>query len=169
LSKEQSFLDQINQHRGILYKIARIYVDDPDDREDLVQEMTYQVWRSYDSFKSQSLFSTYLYRICLNTAILSFKKEKRRSSTEQSFFLESENVLKDEENKKELQLSQIYNAFKYLTDIEKAILFQYLEGLPQSDISKNLGLSEVNVRVRFHRIKEKIKSIIAKTEEYENG
>lgn len=168
MSKEQSFLDQINQHRGILYKIARIYVDDPEDRADLIQEMTYQVWRSYDSFKSQSLFSTYLYRICLNTAILSFKKEKRRMTTEEFFYIEAEHVIQDDENSKEIQLSKIYRAFKHLTEIEKAILFQYLEGLPQSDISKNLGLSEVNVRVRFHRIKEKIKSIISKTEENEN-
>jgi RNA polymerase sigma-70 factor (ECF subfamily) len=74
---EQEFLQLINNNRAIIYKIARIYMDDPEDIADLYQEMVLQLWISYPNFKGESAFSTWMYRVCLNTALTFFKKKKR--------------------------------------------------------------------------------------------
>ncbi|WP_042722481.1 sigma factor, partial [Flavobacterium sp. B17] len=79
-STEQEFLDQIEKHKGIIFKISKMYMDDKDDRDDLFQEITYQVWKAYPNFRGQSEFSTWLYRVALNTAIIFLKNEKKEAS-----------------------------------------------------------------------------------------
>lgn len=76
---EKEFLDRIEKHKGILFKISKMYVDDVQDREDLFQEITFQVWKAYPKFRGESEFSTWLYRIALNTAMVFLKSEKKRS------------------------------------------------------------------------------------------
>ena len=75
---EQEFLMQINEHKGILYKVSRMYFDQLEDQQDLFQEIILQLWKSLSSFKGDSQFSSWMYRVALNTAIVFFKKEKRK-------------------------------------------------------------------------------------------
>lgn len=75
-SSEQDFLEKIEKHKGIIFKISKMYMHEKEDRDDLFQEITYQVWKAYPSFRGQSEFSTWLYRIALNTAIIFLKSEK---------------------------------------------------------------------------------------------
>src|SRR5690349_10706367 len=77
---DSAFLNIVNQNLGIAHKIARVYFDDPASREDAIQEMMYQLWRSFPSFDHRSKFSTWMYRVCLNTALTHFAKAKRSSS-----------------------------------------------------------------------------------------
>src|SRR4051794_40631016 len=74
---DKTFLSQINGNLGIAHKVARIYFDDDVAREDVIQEMMYQLWRSFPSFDNRSKFSTWMYRVCLNTALTHFAKSKR--------------------------------------------------------------------------------------------
>ena len=67
---EQEFLHKIAQHKGILYKVSRMYFEDATDREDLVQEIILQLWKSLKSFQGKSQFSSWMYRVALNTAIV---------------------------------------------------------------------------------------------------
>nr|WP_317125923.1 RNA polymerase sigma factor [Chryseobacterium bernardetii] len=76
---ETAFLQLVNQHKGILYKASRIYADSIEDREDLQQEILIQLWKSYQNFKGNSEFSTWMYRVAINTAITYLKKEKQRT------------------------------------------------------------------------------------------
>ena len=78
-SLEQEFIRKIEQHKGILFKISKMYMTEKDDRDDLFQEITYQLWKAFPGFRGESEFSTWLYRIALNTAIIFLKSEKRRS------------------------------------------------------------------------------------------
>jgi RNA polymerase sigma-70 factor (ECF subfamily) len=82
-NKETQFLQLIEENKGILFKISKIYQDDPDDRNDLLQEMTLQLWLAFGSFRGDSKFSSWMYRVALNTAIVFFKKQKRRPDSEQ--------------------------------------------------------------------------------------
>ncbi|WP_437918662.1 RNA polymerase sigma factor [Sphingobacterium sp. LRF_L2] len=75
--KEKQFLKLITSHKGILHKVGRIYMDTISDREDLHQEIIIQLWKSYESFKGDSEFSSWMYRVAVNTAISYYKKEKR--------------------------------------------------------------------------------------------
>ena len=77
--KQQKFLNLIEDHKGILYKVSRMYMDNSEDQNDLIQEIVFQLWKSYERFEGNSQFSTWMYRVSLNTALTYFKKEKKTS------------------------------------------------------------------------------------------
>lgn len=158
---QEEFLTRINLQRGILHKISRMYADTPEDREDLKQEIVLQLWKSYAAFKGNSQFSSWMYRVALNTAILYLKKEKRRVHTVEL----AENFQKPsiETNSSE-RLSIFYAACKQLSQIEKAIVFLYMEGLSHKEIGENLTISEGNARVKLNRTKNKLQEIIKNKE-----
>ncbi|WP_410880088.1 RNA polymerase sigma factor [Myroides sp. DW712] len=158
---EKEFLERINEHKGILYKIAKLYMDTAADQEDLHQEMICQLWKSYHTFQGNSQFSTWMYRVCLNTAITFFKKDSQITKT--TFRLgEEEHQLKSEESNEEIeqQLHYLYKAIHELNDVEKALIFLYLEGFSHLEIGSNLGISEGNARVKLNRTKNKLQEII---------
>lgn len=156
---EQEFLALINQHKGILYKVSRMYFDKLEDQQDLFQEIILQLWKSFDSFKGNSEFSSWMYRVALNTAIVFFKKEKRKSA---KFAVIKIEPIANEgyNNEKDQQLVHFYEAIKELNKIEKALILQFIEGFSGKKIAENLGLSEVNVRVKLNRTKNKLQEII---------
>ncbi|WP_428223691.1 RNA polymerase sigma factor [Flavobacterium sp.] len=157
--KEQEFLARIENHKGILHKVSKMYMDNPDDQQDLFQEIIYQLWKAYDSFKGESQFSTWMYRVAINTAIVFLKKEKRKVDTHE---IASENIKDEDEDSlvKESQLDHFYRAVQKLDKIDKAIIFYQLEGYSHKEIGENLGISEGNARVKLNRAKEKLKEII---------
>lgn len=159
--KEQEFLARIQTHKGILYKIAKMYMDNRDDQDDLFQEMICQLWKSYDSFRGDSQFSTWMYRVAVNTAIASFKKEKKKPD---KFEITTNNIGEHDEDSglQELQIDHFYKALHKLDKIEKALVFYHLEGYSHIEIGSNLGISEGNARVKLSRAKTKLKEIIQK-------
>lgn len=162
---EQEFLRAIELHKGILYKVSRMYFDKLEDQQDLFQEIILQLWKSLDSFKGNSEFSSWMYRVALNTAIVFFKKEKRKQD---NFTIIKNEPIDNEvfDSEKDQQLVHFYKAVKQLTKIEKAIIILLIEGYSGKKIAENLGLSEVNVRVKIKRTKNKLQEII-KTQGYE--
>jgi RNA polymerase sigma factor (sigma-70 family) len=161
-SKQTRFLQLIEENKGILFKICKIYQDDADDRNDLLQEMTLQLWLVFDSFRGESKFSSWMYRVALNTAIVFFKKQKRRPDDQPllyDFDREEEVSLSGE---KEEQLAIFYRAVQQLGKVEKALIYLYMEDQPYADIASHLGITELNVRVRLNRLKNKLKDIIKK-------
>ncbi|MET0946609.1 MAG: RNA polymerase sigma factor [Flavobacterium sp.] len=157
--KEQEFLNRIENHKGILYKVSKMYMDNHDDQQDLFQEIVCQLWKSYDSFRNESQFSTWMYRVAVNTAIVFLRKEKRKVD---KYEIASENIKDDEGDShiKESQLDHFYKAVQKLEKIDKAIIFYQLEGFSHKEIGENLGISEGNARVKLNRAKEKLKEII---------
>lgn len=157
--KEQEFLTRIEKHKGILYKVSKMYMDNHDDQQDLFQEIVCQLWKSYDTFRNESQFSTWMYRVSVNTAIVFLKKEKRKID---KYEIASENIKDDEGDSaiKESQLEHFYKAVQKLEKIDKAIIFYQLEGFSHKEIGENLGISEGNARVKLNRAKEKLKEII---------
>ncbi|WP_428230925.1 RNA polymerase sigma factor [Flavobacterium sp.] len=157
--KEQEFLKRIESHKGILYKVSKMYMDNPYDQQDLFQEIVCQLWKSYDSFRNESQFSTWMYRVAVNTAIVFLKKEKRKVD---KYEIASENIKDDEGDShiKESQIDHFYKAVQKLEKIDKAIIFYQLEGFSHKEIGENLGISEGNARVKLNRAKEKLKEII---------
>ena len=136
-------------------------MDNRDDQDDLFQEMVCQLWKSYDSFRGESQFSTWMYRVAVNTAIAFFKKEKKKPDR---YEITTHNVREPENDSvlQELQLEHFYNALHKLDKIEKALVFYHLEGYSHIEIGRNLGISEGNARVKLSRAKNKLKEIIEK-------
>ena len=161
-SVQQEFLHKIEKHKGIIFKISKMYMDHNDDREDLFQEITYQVWKAYSGFRGESEFSTWLYRIALNTAIVFLKSEKKRSFINNEDFTEYKIIEDDYDVEKEEKLSAMYKAINQLNPIDKAFIFYYLEDFSGKEIADQMGISEGNVRVKMNRAKSKLKDILNK-------
>ena len=159
-TKETQFLQLIGENKGILYKICKIYQDDPEDRDDLLQEMILQLWRAFDSFRGDSKFSSWMYRVALNTAIVFFKKQKRRPDDQPmpAHFDHADDLSAAEEQEEKLAI--FYKAVKHLSKVEKALIYLYMEDQPYDDIAATLGITPLNVRVRLNRVKNKLKDII---------
>ncbi|WP_336691174.1 MULTISPECIES: RNA polymerase sigma factor [unclassified Chryseobacterium] len=159
-SLEQDFLREIEKHKGIIFKISKMYMDEKEDRDDLFQEITYQVWKAYAKFKGESEFSTWLYRIALNTAIIFLKNEKRRSFIGNEDFSEYKIIQEEFDHEKEEKLNAMYKAIHQLNPIDKAFIFYYLEDFSGKQIAEQMGISEGNVRVKMSRAKNKLKDIL---------
>lgn len=158
---EKEFLEKIEKHKGVVFKISKMYMDNFDDQNDLYQEIIYQSWKSYPSFQGKSDFSTWLYRTALNTAIVFLKTEKKRS------FIQNEevgNMVVKQENYNDTDdqnMKMMYSAIQELGPIDKALIFYFLEDFSGKYIAEQMGISEVNVRVKLNRAKIKLKEIIS--------
>nr|WP_067063038.1 sigma-70 family RNA polymerase sigma factor [Mucilaginibacter sp. L294] len=159
-NNEARFIQLIEEHKAMLFKICRIYQDDEADRDDLMQEMILQLWVAFGSFQGKSKFSTWMYRVALNTAILFFRKQKRRPDSEQLPDKLDHLQAEATDTEKDEQLTLFYKAIQRLNKVEKALIFLYMEDQPYEDIALNLGISQINVRVRLNRTKNKLKEIV---------
>jgi len=162
LSKKESFITAIKNNEGIIYKIALLYTNNVHDKNDLVQEIIYQLWKSFNSFDGRSSLSTWMYRVAMNVAIYHFKSLKRKVLTvplvgKNLNFQESSDNSNFEE-KLNIFRKQIEN----LNLLEKGIVVLYLENKSYEEISQITGISESNVGTRLNRIKEKLKNQIIK-------
>ena len=154
---KQAFLQLIQQNKGIIFKISNAYCQNKNDREDLAQEIIYQLWKSGHRFNDAYKFTTWMYRVALNVAI-SFYRNKKRSSHIVSFDqspdmaeLPDENKIKDENI---LLLQQFISELK---ELDKALMILYLETRPYSEIAEILGITETNVATKISRIKNTLK------------
>lgn len=159
-SLEQSFVTQLKQNQNIIHKVCRLYTDGDDAHKDLFQEITIQLWKAFPKFRGESKFSTWAYRVSLNTAITLYRKSTRSVQTvnydSKEYFISQEDYNYEEEEK----LKLMYKAVYQLNDIEKALIFLYLEDKDYTEISETLGISEVNARVKMNRVKGKLKKIL---------
>ncbi|SDS61095.1 RNA polymerase sigma-70 factor, ECF subfamily [Formosa sp. Hel1_31_208] len=157
---EHSFVELLEKHQNIVHKVCRLYTNNQDAHNDLFQEITIQLWKAYPKFRGDAKFSTWMYRVGLNTAITLYRKSKRTIKTQEfesvSFKIKSE----DYDDTQEQQLKLLYTAVHQLNDIEKALVLLYLEDKNYSEISETLGISEVNARVKMNRVKKKLKTVL---------
>ena len=158
---ETIFLSLINQHKAIIHKVSKMYMNDAEEQRDLFQEIVMQLWKAYPSFKGNSKFSTWMYRVALNTALIYFKKDSRK--VDKTPLSDNIDIIDNNESElKEEKLAYLYKAVQELSAVEKALIFLFLENQSHKEIAENLGLSEVNARVKLSRTKEKLQFIIKK-------
>ncbi len=157
---KEEFLRNITVNQGIIHKVTRIYCDNVDDRKDLFQEILIQLWKSYGTFKEQSKFSTWMYRVAINTAITAFKRGSRKTAN--ALFVRDIPSIADDEYDYELEenLTLLHTAIGQLTGIEKSIILLYLEDKSYEEIAEITGITQNYVRVKMNRIKKKLESLI---------
>jgi RNA polymerase sigma-70 factor (ECF subfamily) len=149
---KQAFLRLVKQHGGLMQKVVRLYVDDADDRQDMLQEILLQAWRSYPSFRGNSQFSTWLYRVSLNTVLTALRKNKRKPETtslEVAAQLESG-------TKEHTEKEWLYKTIRQLPEIDRVIISLHLDGYPNEEIADITGMQKGNVALKLHRIKKKL-------------
>ncbi|MBS0031334.1 RNA polymerase sigma factor [Chitinophaga sp. 22321] len=153
---QQAFLVSIQQHQGILHKLCRLYRDSPEDREDLFQEMIYQLWKSYPTFSGNAKISTWMYRIALNTALAGFRKR----SIPVTYTDTLPDLPATTDHNTTIQQDRLFAALSQLSDAEKAIIALYLEDMSYQEIAGIIGIEENYVGVKINRIKNKLKNIL---------
>ncbi|WP_295794790.1 RNA polymerase sigma factor [Mucilaginibacter sp.] len=161
---EDKFVEDINQNIGIIHKICNIYFIDADDRKDACQEILYQLWRSHPGFRGGSKFSTWMYKVALNTAITYSKKGSREVPTDMQTGNWEQLSAGNEQQHVNERMALLYAAINTLSVADKAITLLYLEDNSYDEIAEITGLTKTNVSVRLVRIKkalkEKLKNII---------
>lgn len=155
MSKEQRFTTLIKEHEGILFKVTRIYTASTEDQKDLYQEVVFQLWKGFDSFRGDAKASTWMYRVALNTAFTFLRKDKRKG---QAVALDSINLTYEPHDPiLEERLKQLYAQIQLLSDVEKGIMLLLLEGKKYEEIASITGFSRSKVATRISRIKQKLK------------
>jgi len=161
MQNTDAFVALIKEHQGLIYKVTKLYTNSKEDAEDLYQDIVYQLWKSLGTFRNESKISTWIYRIALNASITHLRKEKRKGSQ----LAVTEELLNKEDTKDNLQEEQfetMYAYLKKLNEVEKGIIFLYLEGKSYDEIAAITGFTASNVGTRLSRIKQKISADIKK-------
>jgi RNA polymerase sigma factor (sigma-70 family) len=154
---EISFLDQVKENQGIIYKLVGLYAADGEEKKDLYQEVLLQAWKSWPSFRGDSKFSTWLYRICLNTILTQQRKLQkinyRDSLEELAPAVESDALLKEDVNR-------LRAAVRLLAETDRAIIAMHLDGYDNAEIADITGISAAYVAVKLHRIKQQLANFL---------
>ncbi|PIF00528.1 MAG: RNA polymerase subunit sigma-70 [Maribacter sp.] len=157
---EHQFVTELGDNQNIVHKVCALYTNDRHSHNDLFQEITIQLWKAYPKFRGESKFSTWMYRVALNTAITLYRKSKRSIQTQDYDSVIYKITANEYNPQEEEQLKLMYAAVKQLGDIEKALVFLYLEDKGYREIAETLGITEVNARVKMNRIKRKLRAIL---------
>jgi RNA polymerase sigma-70 factor (ECF subfamily) len=156
--QKQHFQNIIEQHKGILHKVARAYCPNEDDRQDLIQEMMIQVWLSIHRYNNQFKISTWFYRISLNVAISFYRKNTTRANKYTMLNEQTTQIPIDEKTADEMQLNLLEQFISELKEIDKGLMILYLEDKSHAEIAEILGMSISNVGTKIGRIKNKLKT-----------
>ncbi len=161
MTKKDIFISAIKENENFIYKIASVYTNTTEDKNDLVQEIIYQLWKSFDSFQQKSNISTWIYRVALNVALYQLKLSKKRIIVTTI----DEQVLNKQETDSTVN-EEMWMIFKKQIDnlnlLDKGIVMLYLENKSHDEIADIIGISKSNVGTKLMRIKNKLKSQIDK-------
>lgn len=153
-SEQQSiFKLWLDAHKGLLFKIVRAYAPIEEDRDDLFQEISIQIWRSVPKFRQESAVTTWLYRIALNTALRWKSKEGRKVAIDHD--LDHQKVLKQSDvDPQSERVDWLYSEIAKLNDIDRSLCLLLLDDFSYKEMADIVGITESNVAIKIHRIKK---------------
>ncbi len=154
---EEQFLEQVRQNQGVIYKLVGLYANDADEKKDLYQEILLQAWKGWPSFRQEAKFSTWLYRICLNTILTQKRKPHRidyKDSLESISPAVQNNVVQNED------VVRLRMAIRQLPETDRAIISMNIDGYENAEVAEMLGISNNHVAVKLHRIKQQLGNLL---------
>ncbi len=154
---EAEFLEQVRQNQGIIYKLVGLYANDTEEKKDLYQEILLQAWKGWPAFRQEAKFSTWLYRICLNT-ILTQKRKPHRLDYKDSL----ENISPAVHNSavQNEDVIRLRLAIRQLPETDRAIISMNIDGYENAEVAEMLGISNNHVAVKLHRIKQQLGNLL---------
>jgi len=156
---EDFYKTSILPFAAVIIKICRAYTNTEEDFEDYYQEVCLQIWRSRNNFSEQAKWSTWIYRLSLNTCLTLLKKKKNGESLFASDFIPT-NIHEENQVFSDEALNELYDAIKRLSEVDRAVILLYLEEKPYKEIAEIIGTSSSNISTRVKRIKERLKRIL---------
>lgn len=158
-TERQRFVELIEKHQGILHRICSVYASQAEDRQDLFQDMVLQLWRSFASFRGQANFTTWMYRVALNTALLQRRSASRRPDLSRGGEAEIDRIA-TEARLPEDGVELLRACIQDLPTLDRAIILLHLEERSYDEIAEITGLTRNNVSVRLVRLKERLRRMI---------
>ena len=156
---EQKFIQMIQANEKIIYKVCSFYVSEQSPMEDLYQDTVLNLWKCFPKFRNESSFSTWIYRIALNSCISCLRKEnKHRRHVETQSITSLPEIVFEPDNMEE-EIRELYRLIYQLKDLERAIILLWLEEKSYQEIAEITGLSLSNVATKLKRIKEQLKTM----------
>lgn len=152
IKRKEIFTEWIAQHKGIMFKVLRAYAFQPNDQDDLFQEISLQLWQSIPEFRGESKVSTWIYRVALYTATVWVRKEKKRLPTQPLADVEHALSVKDEA--RDERTDWLYEQIAQLDVTDRSVCLLLLDGFSYKEMAEMLGISLSNVGVKVHRIKQ---------------
>ena len=153
----KDFVEKIEANQSILHKICNIYTQNDEDKKDLMQEIIMHLWKSYPKFQGKSKFSTWMYRVSINTAITNFRQSKRNPTNDS---VNDIDIAIEHDHHYDEDLQHLYNGIRRLKEVDRAIIMLYLEENSYAQIADIIGISEKNVSVKIVRIKKKLEKML---------
>jgi RNA polymerase sigma-70 factor (ECF subfamily) len=156
---ETEFLEMLRNHNRIIYKVASFYTDENTTIDDLYQDVVLNLWKSFPNFRRESQFSTWIYRIALNTCVSFFRRSSKRPmfvKTMPEINVSTGSTTETDENE---AISELYALIHQLGKLERALILLYLEDRPYKEISEIMGITPTNVSTKINRIKDKLKEL----------
>ena len=158
--KKQQFINTLDAHKKIIYKIVNSYCPNKENRKDLEQEIIIQLWNTFDRYDSQYKYSTWMYRIALNVAISHYRKEKKGLVQTDFYNEESVYTIADEleyDPSLDINISLLQDFIDKQNALNKALLILYLEEKSYEEIAAILGITKTNVATKISRLKQQLK------------
>ncbi|MFN9713924.1 MAG: RNA polymerase sigma factor [Planctomycetota bacterium] len=153
---QDEFNSFLKRHAGLIYKVAFTYCRNPADREDVIQEIAIQLWKSLDRYDDRFNETTWIYRIAINVAISFHRRERRHSQLRKSIDDASAGMIAAPSTEPNHGLELLMHCVEDLADMERALILLYLEGTDHATIAEILGISVSNVGTKLQRIKTKL-------------
>ncbi|ACT96656.1 RNA polymerase sigma factor [Dyadobacter fermentans] len=152
------FLNVVDSNKGIIYKVANAYCRDTEDRKDLIQEITLQLWLAFPKYDEQFMLTTWMYRIALNVSISFFRKQTSRDKIAHPLTDEILTLTTDDEpTDLGSDLTMLHEFIRQLKEFDRALMLLYLEGHSQAEMAAILGITVSNVSTKVGRIKEQLR------------
>jgi len=155
---KETFIHTVGQHQGIIHKVCRIYRDTVEDREDLFQEILFQLWKAWPSFRDESRVASWMYKVALSTAVARYRK--KQVLLQHGIKDEMAPVPKEEEHPGK---DRLYRAISQLGDADKAIVALYLDDYTYDEMADILGITVNHVGVKLSRIRNKLSQTLNPT------
>jgi RNA polymerase sigma-70 factor (ECF subfamily) len=154
---EEVFLENLKSSQGIIYKLVILYAADEEEKKDLYQEVLLQAWKGLPSFRSESKFSTWLYRVCLNTI---FTQKRKKSPVEYKESLEEVAPAVIDKMETTINVESLKQAIRCLAETDRAIISMHLDGFENAEIAEVIGINAKHVAVKLHRIKQQLANLL---------
>lgn len=155
-SLELEFSAVISANSRLIDKICFFYSSDPQEYEDLRQDIHINIWRGLVNFRDESRKSTWIYRICMNTCVSSWRKNGRHKG---ALPIDSIAEPSDEESNPNESLEQLHYLISMLNPAEKSLLMMWLDERSYDEIAEVTGFNRNTVATKLRRIKEKLAAI----------
>lgn len=152
---EKDFLAKLKEHQNIIFKLVHLYANSEEDKKDMYQEIALQAWKTHENFRGDAKFSTWLYRLCLNTI---FTIQRKANKIEYTDTIKYEEEFTTAQNSGEAD--RLYKAIRTLPETERAIISLHLDGYDNKEIGELIGITPNLVGVKLHRIKQHLATLL---------